>query len=167
MTKTMAVGMAVVTLLAGSVWAESGLSLSGRYHRDQPKFVDYPFGDGDLSYMGAWESHTDIAMLQLGAAYCPSLENEAVDFAITPQANLILKDEIFRGGLGVLSTYTKGDAQDEWTDVYWQFLLGLSFKLPAKVSLDLFAIYPFESWDSLGDFSADGIEFSAGLAWQF
>ncbi len=168
MMKTMAVGVAVAALLAGTACADSAVSLGGRYPRDQTEFAGYPFGAGDLSYMAAWETHTDDAMLQLGAAVCPSFEdNEALDYAITPQANLILKDRIFRGGLGILSSYTKGEADDDWTDVYWQFMLGLSFGLPAKLTVDLLAIYPFESWDALSDFSTEGVEFSAGLAWHF
>jgi hypothetical protein len=164
----MAVGLVVVALLAGPAWAESALSLSGRYHRDRTEFAEYPFGDGDLSYMAAWETHNEDAMIQLGAAVCPSFEdNEALDYAITPQANLILKDRIYRGGLGILSSYTKGDDEDDWTDMYWQFLLGLSFGLPARLTVDVFAIYPFESWGDLSDFSTDDIEFSAGLAWHF
>ncbi len=157
-----------VALLAGVAQAQQALSLSGRYHRDQPDFAEYPFGDGDLSYMVAWETHNEDALIQIGADVCPVFDdNEAVDYAVSPQFNLLLKDRIYRGGLGVLSTYTKGDDEDEWMDMYWQFLLGLSFELPAKLSLDAYAIYPFKDWGSLGDFGVDHIEYSAGLAWHF
>jgi opacity protein-like surface antigen len=168
MMKTMAVGMLAAALLAGAAQADSAVSLSGRYQRAQPDFEGYPFADGDLSYMPAYEIHNDDALIQLGAGICPSFkENEALDYAVTPQANLLFKDRIFRAGLGVLSTYTKADDDDDWTDLYWQFLLGLSFQLPARLTIDVLAIYPFEQWDALSDFSADGIEYSAGLGWHF
>ncbi len=168
MRKTIAVGMVVVALLAVVAQADSqAISLSVRVHRDQEKFTEYPYSDGDLSYMAAWEVHSEEALIQLGADICPKFkDNDAVDYAASPVLNLIFKDRVFRGGLGVLSTYEQGD-DSKWMDIYWQFLLGLSFDLPAKLSIDIYAIYPFKDWSSLGDFATKDIEYSAGLAYHF
>ena len=168
MRKTMAVGMAVVALLTIAARADTqAISLSVRYHRDQEKFTEYPYSDGDLSYMAAWEVHTEEALIQIGADICPTFkDNDAVDYAASPVLNLIFKDRVFRAGAGVLSTYEQGD-DSIWMDIYWQLLVGLSFDLPAKLSVDVYAIYPFKDWSSLGDFAAKDIEYSAGLAYHF
>lgn len=160
--------MAVAVLAAVVAPAQQAVIASARYHQARPDFKDYPFGDGDISYMLGWETHNDDALIQFGASVCPSFkDNEAIDYAISPEANLILKDRIFRGGLGALSTYTKTDADSKWMDMYWQFLLGLSFQLPSHLSLDGYAIYPFSDWGALGDFDANDIEYRAGLSWRF
>ena len=168
MRKTMAVGMAVVALLAVAARADSqAFGVSVRVHRDQPNFPEYPFSDGDLSYMAAWEVHTDAALIQIGADICPKFkDNEAVDYAASPELNLIFKDGVFRAGGGMLSTYEKGD-DSKWMDLYWQFLAGVSFALPAKLSVDIYAIYPFKNLSELGDFATRGIEYSAGLTYHF
>lgn len=168
MRKTMAFGMAAVALLAGVARADSqALGLSVRVHKAQTSFPEYPYSDGDLSYMAAWEVSTDKALIQLGADICPKFkDNDAVDYAASPELNLIFKDGVFRAGGGVLSTYEKGDTS-QWMDVYWQFLAGVSFSLPAKLSVDLYAIYPFKDLSGLGDFTTKGIEYSAGLTYHF
>lgn len=168
MRKTMAVGMAVAALLTVAARADNqGFDLSVRYHRDQPNFPEYPFSDGDLSYMAAWEVSTDAALLQFGADLCPKFkDNDTVDYAVSPELNVIFKDGVFRAGGGMLSTYEKGD-DSQWMDVYWQFLAGLSFALPAKLSVDLYAIYPFKNLDELRDFTGRSIEYSAGLTYHF
>lgn len=164
----LAMGVAGMVAWAGVAQAGQAVSLSGRYHQDQEEFTEYPFNTGDLSYMVAWETDNDDALVQFGAAFCPSFkERETLDYAVTPQMNLLLKDRVFRGGLGILTTYTQGDEDDDWTDMYWQFLLGLSFGVTKKVTLDTYAVYPFKDWDSLGDFKGEAIEYTAGLAWHF
>jgi len=167
--KTMAVGMAVAALLAVAAQADTeAISLSARLHRAQEKFTDYPYSDNDLSYMAAWEVHTDDALLQFGADFCPKFKSDdAPDYAISPELNLLFKDGVFRGGGGLLSTYEKSDSDSKWMDLYWQFLLGFSFNLPAKLSLDVYAIYPFKDLSELGDFTVKSIEYSAGLAYHF
>ena len=168
MRKIMTVGMAVVALLAAVARADSqAIGVSVRAHRDQAKFPEYPFGDGDLSYMAAWEVHSDAALFQFGADLCPKFkDNATVDYAASPELNLILKDGVFRAGGGVLSTYEKGD-DSKWMDVYWQFLAGVSFALPAKLSVDVYAIYPFKYLSELSSFAVGGIEYSAGLTYHF
>ncbi len=48
---------------------------------------------------------------------------------MTPLLNLIVKDNYFRGGMGVRATYVETGDGSEWIDPYWQFLLGLNLPL--------------------------------------
>ena len=98
----------------------------------------------------------------------PSLSgNVEADYAITPQLNLLFKDRMLQGGVGILSTYTTGGPQDDWTDLYWQFLVGLSFPVSAKLKLDVMAYYPFDSWGNLDQFEFEYIEYGAWIGYQF
>lgn len=81
-----------------------------RYHSQHDKFADLPFGNGDISYGIGMEWHEDIAYWHIGAEFQPDPGRfEDIDFVITPSINLILKDGIWRGGVGALSNYAKRD----------------------------------------------------------
>lgn len=163
-----AAGVVGLVLMAVTSQAQQALNVSAQYHHVRPDFKDYPYGDGDVSYMLAWETHNEDALIQFGASVCPTFEdNEAIDYAITPEMNLLLKDRVFRGGLGILSTYTKTDTEDKWMDMYWQFLLGMSFDVAKRLSLDGYAVYPFKDWGDLSEFRGGDVEYRAGLTWHF
>jgi hypothetical protein len=139
-----------------------------REHGTLENFDEYPFESGDLSLRAAYEYHDGPAFWQVGVDYSldPSRSGTA-DFAITPQLNLLFKDKLFCGGLGVLKTYFADDAaEDEWTPFYWQWILGLKVPLGKWFTLDVYALYPFEKWGNFfSDFDLSTFEFglSAGL----
>jgi hypothetical protein len=148
--------------------AGSAVALGARYHQDHPTFEDYPFAEGDLSYGAAYEYREENGVVQLAALWTPEFsENELIDYAITPQLNMLLRDRYIMGGMGILSTYVSSELEEEWMDMYWQFILGLSIPLGKRMNLDASAYYPFKEWDQLGDFEAEDIEFGGWIGYRF
>jgi len=151
-------------LAAGS----SGLSLGARSHVDHSTFVDLPYDDGDLSYGLAYEIHESAAYWQVAVLYAPDVSGvETIDYVITPQINLIMKDSFWRMGVGALGSYIRdNETGGDWTDVYWQFIAGISIPL-SVFELNAQAYYPFEAWRDIGDFDTDDIEFGGWLTYFF
>jgi len=152
---------------AGAV--SSALSAGATYHKDHSVFTELPFGDGDISCQLAYEAHNAAAFWQFVADYAPDLTGtNDVDYAITPQINLLFKDGAWRGGAGALASYLagKGDRESDWTSVYWQFLLG--FEVPVGgLNVGAQALYRFETWGDLGDFDVGDIEYGGWISYHF
>jgi hypothetical protein len=130
-----------------------------RRHTDHSVMTELPFDEGDISYTAGWEIHDPSGYWQLLIGYTPEVGGtNAVDYVITPQLNLLLEDRGWQAGVGVLGSYVKTDAGSDWTDVYWQFLLGFTLQLPA-FSVDIVSYYPFKSWGDLSDFDTGDLEF--------
>lgn len=158
-----------------------GLALAGRYHTDHSEYGDLPFGNGDISYLLAYEYAERIALWQLGADFAPDVSgirdsdsaegvtnSVGTKFVVTPQLNLIFKDRMFRGGTGVLTSYIRGDdGEGEWIGPYFQLLLGLSLDLADALSLDGNVHYVLENWDEITHFGFGDLEYSAGLSYWF
>lgn len=160
-------GLMVVTL-TGMAMASTAqvVGLGARYHQKHSEFISLPYADGDLTYDVAYEIHEENAMLQFVCGYTPEFdEHPDLNYGITPEANLLMKDGIFQGGLGVLSTYTEGDG--EWMDMYWQWVLGLNVPLSKNFSLQANAYYVFEDWGSLNKFDFGDVEFGGYLGYKF
>lgn len=125
---------------------------------DHSVFTEYPFGDDDFSARVAYEYHEKGAYWQLAMDYVwdPSAVG-SLDYILTPEINVIFKDNLWRGGLGVLSSYTSG-ATDDWTDIYWQFLAGIHLPMfTLDVKLDV--AYVFKDWGDVSDFDTDDLEY--------
>jgi hypothetical protein len=150
------------------------ISVGVRRHVDHTIFTTLPFEEGDMSYDIALESHNDSAGWQLVFAYTPDVSGEGlvnqttqkVDRVMTPQLNLLLKDGIWRGGVGILASYLRTDTESDWTDLYYQFTLGISLPI-SSFDIDISAFYTFEKWDLLEEFEFDDIELGARLRYTF
>jgi hypothetical protein len=149
------------------------LSFGARHHQEHSTYGELPFGDGDVSYALAYEYHENAAYWQLAldASFDPSGTNTVTsefDYVLTPQINLIFKDELWRGGAGALASYMVDKKTDdgEWTDIYWQFLLGLAIPL-GGMELEVLAAYPFESFGDLSDFEGSDIDIVGWLKFSF
>ena len=139
-----------------------------RKHVDHSAFADRPFGDDDISYGVAYEYHEEKACWQLALDYAPDVEGtNGVDYVLTPQLTLIGKDRLWRGGLGVLTSYVSADDDDDWTGLNWPFLLGIHLGQPRRLGLDLSTYYVFEKWSDIGEFDWDDIEFGGRLSFPF
>jgi hypothetical protein len=166
------VWMATPATHAGTPSTQSALGVGVRTHALSSTFEDYPYDDGDLSYGIAYEYHESAAYWQLGVDFADNANRtNTIDTVITPQLNLIFKDNIWRGGAGILGsyiTYSSEDpeAEDEWTDLYYQFLLGISIPV-GSIAIDVFAAYPFADWGDLGDFEAGDIEVQGWVKYLF
>jgi hypothetical protein len=161
--------LAMNTVSNAAGGGSSYLSAGARFHRDRTNIKDYPFADANFSYLAAYEYHADNSYLQLGAGICPhATATNDIDYVITPQANLFFTDRSWEAGVGVVGNFIAdgNDTNEEWSDIYYQLLLGYELKvLGLPVSLD--ACYPFDSWDKLSDFAFKDVEFLAMIKLKF
>lgn len=144
------------------------LGTGARYHQKHTAFAEYPFGKGDLSYGLVYEFHEENAYWQVACGYAsrPSGTPQS-DYAVTPQVNLIIKDRIWRGGLGVAWTYVAGQPDGSgWTDFYWQFLAGISMPV-VRLPLSVLAYYPFDRWSNLDEFDFRDVEYGVWVHFRF
>ena len=166
---TSVVGVTVMVLFCVSAVANPHqLAVGVRQHVDHTTFDEYPFGEDDLSYGLAYEYHEGPAYWQIAVLYADDVTGTTndLDFVLTPQINIVLKDAFWRLGVGGLTSYTKGDDVDEWTDLYWQVMAGLGLPVFA-LDVDVMAYYPFESWGDIGDFDIDDVEFGGWISYEF
>lgn len=171
-TKTrLTVSLAILTVLAAATLgiAAQGTSRIGagaRYHAsDHATFMEVPY-DGDISYGLVYEYHESIACWQLGVQYAPDVGTNGIDSVISPELNLLYKDKAWRGGVGAVASYIEGDVKSDWSDIYWQFVLGLEMPV-GGLSLQVLGYYVFEDWGDLSDFEFDDLEVGAFLTFAF
>ncbi len=169
--------LSVLCLLAAchlSAQAAAGTRYSAglRYHTQDKEFETYPFQDGDLSYLIGMEFHEGIGYWQLLLGYTPSLdapedpEAPEVKSVITPQLNLILQDRGWLAGSGILASYVEDDLDKDWTDIYWQTMIGYQFSF-GLFDAELLAVYPFEEWSVFTEFDFDNLEWNFLLKTRF
>jgi len=161
-------GMALAAAMQAG--AQNALCFGGRYHQDHSVFTKLPYGEGDLSYGVLYEAiEKDTSVLQLGCSMTPEFDkNPDIDYAVTPELNLLMQDRIFQGGVGIMSSYlSKHVAASEWMDLYWQLLLGVRLELSKSLTLQVNGSYVFESWGDLGDFDMGDVEGVAYIGFSF
>lgn len=159
-----AVGLGVASASAAGM---NALAVGARYHVASVVLPELPYDDGDLSYGVAYELHEENAFWQLAVSGAPELNgNVEADYVITPELNLILKDRMFRGGVGIMDSYVETPVDSEWTDLYYQLILGLSAPI-RKVNVAVYAYYPFADWDKLNEFDWEDVEFGVWLSMGF
>ena len=147
--------------------AAGSFGVGARLHADHSVFTELPFDDGDLSYALTCEFHDKNAYWQLGVSYAPAPGTNGTDFVVTPQLNLIVKDRYWRAGIGILDSYIEMDnGENDWTDVYFQFLTGLHMPL-FGMEFDVFAYYPFGDWGDISDFDFDDLDYGGCLTFPF
>jgi len=162
--------------LQGLAIAGHALTGGARYHMLHSEYVELPFDEGDLSYLLGYEYHEGSAFWQLLVGYAPDISEGddgrgiGVNSVITPQINLIFEDRNFLGGVGVLASYIEMedevDLESDWTDVYWQLMLGYQIPLPA-FQVEIMAYYPYEKWELLSDFDFGDIEYGLQFKRRF
>lgn len=178
-------GLVVAAILSAPASAQTSntgsLGFGLRHHTSHSIYTDYPFKEGDLSYGIAYEYNDAAGYWQLAVDYAAntaSSKTNAADYVVTPQLNLVIRDSFWRIGVGILGNYIEyedhsvdtseadddpdNDLDNGWTDVYYQFLAGLSIPL-GGMTLDALAAYPFEDWDELEEFDGNDIEIALWL----
>lgn len=161
-------------------YGQHSLSAGGRYHTEQSEFTDLPYGNGDLSYILAYQYTQGIAIWQFACDLGPDVSGEkevysgtttnmvGIDYIVTPQFNIIIQDRYFRGGGGIRTSYIRDtEGEGEWLDPYWQLQFGLSFPISKRVSVDISAYYVYERWDKLLKFQFGDLEYGALLNLAF
>ena len=163
---TAALAALIVTVPASFAADTQAIALGARQHAAHSIFTDLPFDD-DIGYTLAYEYHSTDAYWQFGVGYTPDPGgSNAVDYVITPQINLMAKDNFWRGGAGLAASYIETDTDSDWTDLYFQLLLGVAIPFGA-MEIDIQAIYVFEDWGELGDFDFDDLDYGAWLKYTF
>jgi hypothetical protein len=169
--------LAIMLVLTAAVitYAEAPLShmvgVGARYHQESSVYPDLPYGDGDISYLISYELHdtgSDYA-LQFALDFANDFSKdgtEEIDYTITPQMNIILKDKIWRGGLGMLYPYVKDEAGTDWGDLYYQVFAGLGHRVN-NIEGTILAYYPFDSFGDFSDFETSEIEFGVFVSFAF
>jgi hypothetical protein len=156
---------------------QNKVAIGARVHGEIKDFDKLPYAKGDLSYGIAYEAHNNNALWQFALDYASDVggtvagDNETTltpDYLLTPQINLIMKDEgrPWQGGVGVLSSYLSGDDLDEWTDLYWQLIFGLRLPI-ARLDVSVSAYYVFEKWGKMGSFDGDAMEYGVWVGLSF
>lgn len=150
------------------------LTIGGRYHMKQSNFDDLPFGNGDISYLLAYTYLYRASMWQFGLDTGPDVSGKmpatgaGVDFALTPQFNLIFRDRYFRGGAGIRTTYLREDnGEGKWLSPYWQLQLGLSFPIWRTLSVDIGTYYVLEQWSKISSFRFSDLEYGLLVNYAF
>lgn len=172
----------IVHLVApsGSAKGKSTISVGLRQHVDHSEFEEYPFDDNTLAYGAAYEYHDKHAYWQLAVLYTEDVDTvqsttaatdstvplQEVDYILTPQLNLIFKDDYWRLGGGILSSYVVTENDEDWLDPYWQLLAGIGFPVMAFTA-ELNAYYVYEDLGSLFDFGFSDVELGGWLGYSF
>lgn len=166
-----------LALLIRPALAESphSLSVGGRYHTENTIFSDLPYGNADISYGLAYTFAEKYVALKLGTDFSPDVSGirdaphtNKTDYVITPQANIIIQDRIFRGGVGLLTSYIRDDkGEGDWLDPYWQLMLGLCFPIYKSLSLEGTLYYVLEDWGKITDFRLKELEYGLWLNYNF
>ena len=180
-TMLLTITCGLLTLCTPYARATSSIGVGARQHVQHTIYEDYPYSDGDLSYTIAYEYHDAAGYWQLMVGFTPDVGDRTVDddddtgeeeaeplveSIITPQINLLIEDRLWLAGIGILSDYIETTEDTDWSDIYWQLMLGLVLPL-GNLELEILAYYPFEDWDAISDFDTDDIEFGASVKFMF
>ncbi len=147
------------------------VSITSHMHGKHSTFDSLPFDDGDVGCLLAYEFHEGIGFWQAGVEFLNTPEGDpSVDYVLTPQLSLILKDRIYRAGFGVLWNYLKIDdpeMESNWSKPFWQFTLGVGYPFRNKMELSAYSYYIFEEWEEFGNFNFEDIEYGISLSYRF
>ena len=140
-----------------------------RQHAAQPDFPDISFGDDILSYGISMSAYDAGGYWEAGILYTPEIDGiDDMDYALTPQLNLVMTENFWRMGLGGARTYVNGDGDDSgWRDFFWQMIIGLGLPGVGSANLEVRAIYIFDDWGDIGDFDTDNLEYALWIGIPF
>lgn len=147
---------------------DTSWSFGVRQHAAQPDFPDISFGDGDISYGLAITAGDASGYWQGALLYTPDIEGvDDLDYALTPQINLILTENLWRMGVGGAATYISSESDSGWNDFFWQLMMGIGLPAFGKVTMEAQAIYIFDEWGNIGDFDVDNLEYAVWIGIPF
>ena len=146
---------------------QTSVVLGARRHSEHSIYDELPFTNRDMSYVLGWEVHDVAGFWQLGVNYTPDIGDatNGVRYAVSPFANLLLKDRGWLAGVGVMSSYVAYEEEREWTSIYWQLMLGFSIPV-SRFEVDVMVYYPFKRWNEIREFSTRDLEFGGLLRYH-
>jgi len=161
------VSLVCCSLTADAARRRGKFGAGARRHNEHSQIEDLPFDDGDISYGLAYEYYDGPRIWQLGVNYAPGPGTNDIDYVLTPQLNLMMKDNAWLGGLGILGSLVEPEEGDgEWTDVYYQFMMGLELPI-GGLNVKAFVYYPFDDWGELEEFDTDDLDYGAWVIFDF
>lgn len=169
--KRLVIFSAVLICTASITLAQSQTSwgVGVQRHADQPDFPNIPFGDDDISYGLSLQAGDAGGFWQGAILYTPDIDGmDDLDYALTPQLNLILTENAWRMGVGGARTYIKSDTESGWRDFHWQLIAGLGLPGVGKtMKIEIQAIYVFDEWGNVGDFDSSNLEYALWIGFPF
>lgn len=166
--------LAALCLLSASAAPADVISyavdVGGRYHQASTVLKDIPYDEGDWSYHAGFEAHEGAGYWEVGADFGDATAGtNGTAMLITPQVNLMAEDRGVVGGIGLLSTYNQDavEGEDEWSDLYFQFSIGIDMPIGKRIGIRLLAHYPFSDWGDLSDFDFSDMEYSGTVRYRF
>ncbi|OVE75205.1 hypothetical protein BVX97_05175 [bacterium E08(2017)] len=144
--------------------AQNSASIGAKYRQMHSAFAELPYDDGDISIGLSYDKHSSESCIQFAVDYAWELNGiPTADYIITPQMNILWKDNAWFGGVGLLSSFIEDEQLgSDWTDLYWQLLFGL--KIPAfGTSMDLGIHYEFDDWGEIGEFDWEDLQYGIWL----
>ncbi len=163
-----ALAFAALSATASAQSYGSAISVGARRHARNAAVENSPFGKGDYSGLIAFQLHDEGAYWRLGLGYAGEAEQApGADNVLTPQLHLVFHERFLAIAVGVLKSFVNGGAGgDRDTKLYYDLQAGI--EIPAgRFRVSAMAIYPFSDWGKLSKFSADDVEYSAGVSFRF
>ena len=167
----------LAALLAGFAVVASGESASGtsawtlgaRYHSEVAVPTEVHYAKGDLSYLLGYRYTENKVSWHLAAEYAPNVGvSNNVDYAITPQLNLLFADRMFLFGAGALMSYVHDPAlDDKWSSLYFHLMAGLEFQLSQRWSLAVLAEFPFKKSKDFKELDLKHVDVLGMLSYRF
>lgn len=171
---------AALLLVPSAVTAASSPHLGvvgiARYHQGHTAVREWPYDKGDMSYGASLLLYDGIGYIELGCEYSPEPsadeeddDTEILDEVFTPFARMVIKQFFVSAGFGVRDNYvlfTDSDRKDDWTDLLYEFHLGLEFTL-GPVVVGGGAYYSFDDWKDLDCFDVDDLEYGVHAGFCF
>jgi hypothetical protein len=158
---------AAITPAANNVSHALAFGLRQHTETDRTDRESFAFED-DLAYGLSYQCREGISYWQIGMMYLPDPSGaDDVDYVLTPEMNLVMAENYWRLGVGILKDYVKTESSgSDWGDIYWQVMAGIGFPI-GGMRLEVMALYAFDSWSKIDEFDTDDLEYGAWLAYVF
>lgn len=170
--RTTSVLMAAVLILGLAASASAGqhrLGVGLHYWKNVEDIGnDLPDGsidDNGVSTVLSYQYVAGLVRFELAAEYFESGFQGSTDWAVAPQAYVLIGRGLY-GGIGVGTTYS--DSLDgSFSDPYFIAKAGFDILLLPRIHLDLNADYRFANWDQIDDYSTETITLGATVRFSF
>ncbi|MEI6970542.1 MAG: hypothetical protein WCL44_03410 [bacterium] len=149
----------------------AALTVGVRQYTDHSADTKSPFGEGDLSYLLAYEYHEGGAFWQLGLSYAPYASATSMvavtESVTTPQLRLVFQESMLLLGVGVLKHYIMQIDGNKWSDLYWEIQAGLYASVSKSLEVRGMAYYTFSDWSEIDNFDTSQLELGVEFAYRF
>ena len=154
---------------AQSFPGSSAWTLGARYHSEVTVPPEVHYAKGDTSYLFGYRYTESQISWHLAAEYAPNVGvSNNVDYAVTPQINLLFADSVFLFGAGALMSYVQDpERDDKWSAVYFHLMAGLELPLGQRWSLAALAEFPFKKSRDFKEFDLQHVDVLGMVSYRF